>query len=386
MKHTTVLIALCFLLQPAFPAFSQDTPPGLDPSRYREGYDIPAGVDHGTWDFDEWPGVDHGAVYVRDFMYGDAGDKVKIDYTLTVFDDDDHTGYLRTPSVLAERFSPMSDVLRRAKKVIGIFAHPDDEVLLAGGLLAAAAAQGKGGDVFLLSNGADGSAGFDENETEGLDGYNCAGIMPDGSIRVATDLKGIEKPRVARRYGKSLGVDIRILPVRYELDGQTCVQIGEYPGLDFKKSFGPGTVMRRAMARSILDLLRREKPDIIITHGSGGEYGNYFHVTVHDLVADAARRAGNEFILQLFTGFPEYNYSDHITHYLDLDADGGVLRKRKFDAFRHISYIYRAGNDYDKPWNPNDKLMDGVFVKDYGYTPTEGKPPRYEFFQQVRLR
>ena len=68
---------------------------------------------------------------------------------------------------------------------------------------------------------------------------------------------------------------------------------------------------------------------------------------------------------------------------LDLDANNGDARRRKHEAFKRITYIYRQGNDYDKPWNANDDLMDGVFVKDYGYTPTEGKPPRYEFFQQV---
>ncbi|MDT8325715.1 MAG: hypothetical protein RRA94_16490, partial [Bacteroidota bacterium] len=82
---------------------------------------------------------------------------------------------------------------------------------------------------------------------------------------------------------------------------------------------------------------------------------------------------------------PEYNYGDRITHFLDLDAAGGEARRRKHAAFQGISYVYRPGNDYDKPWNPNDALMDGVFVKDYGYTPNEGKPPRYEFFQYVDL-
>ncbi len=380
---TTGIFALLAVI--TVPAAAQDVPHTLDPSMYRTGYDIPAGVAHGTWDFDEWPGVDHRVVYTREFMYGEPGEKIKIDYGLSVFDSDDHMGYLRTPATLSERFASMEEVLSGAKKVIGVFAHPDDEVLLAGGALARAAALGKGGAVYLVSNGADGSEGFDDDEADALGGYNCAGVMADGSVRVATDLKGLQKPRIARRYGQSLGIDIRVLPVRYELDGETLVQIGEYPGLDFKKSFGPGSVMRSAIERSIDELLRREKPDVILTHGSGGEYGNYLHKAVYEIVRQSAGRLRGSMRVQLFTGYPEYNYGDSITHFLDLDAANGEARRRKHEAFRGISYVFRAGNDYDKPWNPNDALMDGVFVKDYGYTPTEGRPPRYEFFQFVEL-
>jgi N-acetyl-1-D-myo-inositol-2-amino-2-deoxy-alpha-D-glucopyranoside deacetylase len=365
-------------------AIAQNIPHTLDPSAYRTGYDIPAGVPHGTWDFDEWPGVDHKVVYVKDFMYGEGGnEKIKIDYKLSVFDADDHMGYLRTPEVLRTRFADMADVIANARNILVIMAHPDDEVLLSGGLLATAALKGKNAKVVLLSNGADGSMGFRDEPDPALGGFNCAGVMPNGSIRVATDLMGLRKPQIAKRYGQTLGVDISILPLRYELNGKQLVQIGEYMGFDFKKSFGPGTVMRDAMQRGIDQLVLRERPDLVITHGSDGEYGSYFHKTVHVLVKSAVQKAKSSFSCSLFTGFPEYNYSDGITHFLDLDEDGGQARQRKHRAFQGISFIYKAGNDYDKPWNPNDDLMDGVFVKDYGYTPIEGKPPRYEFFQKV---
>lgn len=356
----------------------------FDPAMFRTGYDIPAGVPHGTWDFDEWPGVDHQVVYVTDFMYGDGGkEKIKIDYTRSVFDTDDHTGYLRTPEVLSTRFANMSPVLAASRKIVVIMAHPDDEILLAGGLLATAALNGTDVKVYLMSNGADGSKGFSENPDPALGGHNCAGVMPDGTIRVATDLMGLQKPRIAQRYGRILGVDIEILPVHYELNGKRIVQIGEYEGFDFKRSFAPGSVMREAMQRSIDAMLSRERPDLVVTHGSDGEYGSYFHKTVHILVKSAVQKARSSFNCTLYTGFPEYNYHDRITHVLDLDARGGQPRTRKHRAFQGLTFVYRAGNDYDKPWNPHDNLMDGVFVKDYGYTPVEGKPPRYEFFQKV---
>ncbi|MFZ1731203.1 MAG: PIG-L family deacetylase [Bacteroidota bacterium] len=380
MKSILIAAILLFTMS----ASAQNVPNTLDPSTYRAGYDIPAGIAHGTWDFDEWPGIDHKVVYVKDFMYGDGGnEKIKIDYKLSVFDADDHTGYLRPPAVLAERFADMNSVLDRAASIMVLVSHPDDEVLLAGGLLASAALKGKKVRVYLLSNGADGSMGFDENQDPTLSGYNCAGVMADGSVRVGTDLMGLQKPQIARRYGRALGVDISVLPVRYQMSGKQITQIGEYMGFDFKKSFGPGTIMREAMQRSIEEVIMRERPDVVITHGTDGEYGNFVHKTVNVLVKNAVQKAKNSFSCSLFTAFPEYNYNDHITHYLDLDANGGQARTRKHNAFKGISYVYKAGNDYDKPWNPNDNLMDGVFVKDYGFTPTEGIPPRYEFFQKV---
>jgi LmbE family N-acetylglucosaminyl deacetylase len=380
MKSMLIAAFLMFTLS----AVAQNVRHTFDPSMFRAGYDIPAGVVHGTWDFDEWPGVDHKVVYVKDFMYGDGGnEKIKIDYTLSVFDSDDHTGYLRAPQVLAERFADMSQVLDQAVTIMVLTSHPDDELLLAGGLISAAASKGKNVKVYLISNGADGSMGFDENPDPSLGGYNSAGVMPDGSERVGTDLMGLQKQGIARRYGLALGVDINILPVRYQMNGKQVVQIGEYAGFDFKKSFGPGTIMRGAIQRSIEEVILRERPDVVITHGTDGEYGNYLHKTMNVIIKSAVLKAKNSFKCTLFTAFPEYNFNDHITHFLDLDANGGQSRNSKHNALKGVTYVYKPGTDYDKPWNPKDDLMDGAFVKDYGYAPTDGKPPRYEFFQKV---
>ncbi|MBR9978418.1 MAG: PIG-L family deacetylase [Bacteroidetes bacterium] len=380
MKRNTIL----FLLLICTCTQAQEGPRTFDSEMFMPGYDIPAGVPHGTWDFDEWPGIDHDVVYVRDFMYGEGdGDKIKIDYRQNTFAADAHMGYLRRPETLARRFGNMEDVIQRSSTIMVLMAHPDDEVLLAGGLLATAAMRKKAVRVYLVSNGADASMGFSDEVHPSLGGYNCAGVMPDGSVRVATDLMGRRKPNIARSYGQALGVDISVLSIRYELAGRQLVQIGEYMGLDFKKSFGPGTVMRKAIRRSMHEVIMRDRPDLIITHGMEGEYGNYLHRTLSQLIREIVKEANRDFKCQLFTGYPEYNYSDRITHFLDLEASGGEARRRKHQAFKGIKYIYKPGNDYDKPWNPNDELMNGVFVKDYGYTPVEGKPPRYEYFQHV---
>ena len=357
---------------------------------YQKGFDIPAGIPHGTWDFDEWPGVDHPVVYKQEFMYNSTpNEKIKIDYFLSVFDADDHEGYLKTPAVLRDRgIADMSALIKartaRNKTLLGIFCHPDDEVFLAGGLLAYAAANGWTVKVVLISNGADGSQGQTDTPSQALAGYNSFGVMADGSTVVKNDVQGEKKLDIIAGYARSLGVDIQVLPIDLTVSGKHIVQVGEAPGLDFPATFGPGTEYRRAIAASLRTLLNEVKPGIVVGHGKDGEYGNYLHKMAHDLVLDAVKaHATSNPGVSLFTGFPEYNYRDNITHFLDLNLDNGAAWKKKYEAFKGITFLYKEGNDYDKPWDPTDQYMDGSFVKDYGFTPETGEPPRYEFFQRV---
>jgi LmbE family N-acetylglucosaminyl deacetylase len=360
----------------------------LDKSVFKAGYDIPLGIEHGTWDFDEWPGVDHQMKYIENFMYNSVeGEKLKIDYTANTFDANDHEGYLKSPGQLKMRgFKDLGELLTadtENKTIVGIFVHPDDEILLAGGLFAYAASKGWNAKIFLVSNGADGSEGVDDEESDILGGYNSFGVMPDGTTRVDMDIKGQRKFGVVAGYSRKLGVKIDIMKFDLNIEGKHVVQIGETPGLDWEKTFGEGTIYRQAIADNIIDILRSEQPAIVVTHGADGEYGNYLHKLANRLVIKAVESTTER--PMLLTSFPEFNYQDHISHFIDLDADNKFARNKKNAAFKAITFLHTPGMDYDKPWNPTDDLMDGAFVKDYGYTPTKGDPPRYEFFMNVKF-
>lgn len=376
----------------AVPLLSQER--GLlrgDTAMFRTGYDIPVGVVHGTWDFDEWPGVDHAVMYKQNYMYNSFPDeKIKIDYFMSVFDRDDHQGYLRTPAELVEHgfidlgleFQPKD---AKSKTIVGIFAHPDDEVLLAGGLLSFAAGRGASVKVYLVSNGADGSKGQKDTPSEITGGYNSFGVLADGKTVVKTDVEGENKLAVIEAYAKELGVPVMVLPVSINIDGKLVTQIGEVPGLDFPLTFGPASEYRTALRRAIAEMLEKERPSIIFTHGKDGEYGNYMHKVVRDLTIQAVQEQMPDRSPDVYTCFPEYNFQDRITHFIDLDTDGGIAISRKWAAIRKIGFLFQEGKDFDKPWDPNDKLLDGAFVKDYGYSPEGANPPRYEFFQKVHL-
>ena len=385
-----ILILLPGLWLCLFTASAQEGMPlSMNDSLLQPGRDFPLGVEHGTWDFDEWPGVDHSVVYRNPFRYNSLGNsKNKIDYSLSLFDADDHTGYLRTPLELENHgimqiLHVLDSFPADQRRLLVVMSHPDDDLLLAGGLLAAAARRGWEAHIIMATNGADGSAGIDRKYDEQAGGYNCAAVTADGTIRVGTDSMALKKRGMVARYVRELGVSIEILQVHAELGGEPVREIGEMPGADFDLTFGPATILAEAMRDALRNAVSAFHPSVLITHGSNGEYGSRMHLLVHELVIELYR-CGDYPNSLLFTGFPEYNYSDHISHYLDLDDSvGRSPRDCKYDALRLLDFLYRPGADFDRPWDPDNGKMNGVFVKDFGYTSLRGYPPRYEFFQLV---
>lgn len=372
------------LLQVTLLSAQNNIPEKADPSMFKAGYDLPAGVLHGTWDFDEWPGVDHNVVYKRDYMYNSfPTEKIKIDYFLSLFDKDDHEGYLKTPEQLRARgFADFNEVLSGSKgTLLGVFGHPDDDILLAGGLLARAAALGWNVRVVIVSNGADGAKGSKDTPSEQIDGYNAVGVMADGRVVVTTDITAEQKRDIIRNYADALGVQTAVLDIDATVNGRRLRQFGEAPGLDFARTIGAGTQMRGVLQARIAALVNDVKPDIIITHGTDGEYGNFLHKAVRDMVLAAVR--DGDLKPAVYSGMPEYNFKDRISHFIDLDLANAAARNQKWEAIKRLSFLYGPGKDYDKPWDPNDTLMDGEFVKDYGMDPTTAFPPRYEFFSRI---
>jgi N-acetylglucosamine malate deacetylase 2 len=133
--------------------------------------------------------------------------------------------------------------------ILAIAAHPDDETMLAGGTLAMYAEQGH--DVYILTT------------TRGEGGE--AGDPP------LTDLEqlGAYRERELREAAAALGVrEVLFLPFvdpRMEIGG-TASRID-----------APLEVFVAAIA----DCLRQVEPDVVLTHGSNGEYGHPQHIYTH---------------------------------------------------------------------------------------------------------
>jgi LmbE family N-acetylglucosaminyl deacetylase len=359
---------------------------------YPQEYDFPKNVVHGTYDFDEWPGVgDDSIVYKSIFSFNTSkNDRYKIDYMASSFGEHSHEGYLKTKEEMeergfidiekffAEKFDPDKDVV-----ILAIFAHPDDETLLAGGFFSWAKRKGYKTNLVLISNGAASIDLMDANEMKKNNlRPNAFGVRENGTEVTQYDNAGKNRVENLYNYGTQfLRLDnIEILKMNQKVNSEIVTEFGETSNMDYLKTYGPQSKYRSLLLDRMLDVLSAYSPDVVLTHGSNGEYGHYLHI-VTNLVVNQAMSLINLFNSSvLMTCMPEYNIDDKITHFLELDED--TTLNDKWNAILSIPEIYQPDKDFDKPWDPI-QYPNGVFMKDYGYSPIEAKPPKYEFFKIV---
>jgi LmbE family N-acetylglucosaminyl deacetylase len=133
--------------------------------------------------------------------------------------------------------------------ILVVSAHPDDETLFAGGTLARFAQQGK--DVYIL-------------ETTRGEG----GEVGEPPLTTRQNLGAFREQEV-RQAAKALGArDIFFLPF-----------IDPYMEIN-------GIARRideplESFAQAIQDYVKKIQPDVVITHGSQGEYGHPQHIYTH---------------------------------------------------------------------------------------------------------
>jgi LmbE family N-acetylglucosaminyl deacetylase len=133
-----------------------------------------------------------------------------------------------------------------ARRLLGVFAHPDDEVFCAGGTMARAAEAGA--EVMIVS------------ATRGERGQ-----IRDPSAATRRTL-GTIRERELRAAAAELGVQ--------------RVQVLAYPD---------GTLQhhRSSLGAAVAGITRRFDPDTVITFGADGGYGHPDHVAISDLTTAA---------------------------------------------------------------------------------------------------
>lgn len=142
--------------------------------------------------------------------------------------------------------------------VMFIGAHPDDETVMAGGTLALLHQHGVATHVVCVTDGRGGESGG----VPGADSPDTLARIREAEVRCAA---------------KSLGTTSLVL-LGYE-----------------DPVIGPGETLYRfnaddeTLARQIADQIRRVGVEVVLTHGSNGEYGHPAHVQVHQAVLRAVR-------------------------------------------------------------------------------------------------
>jgi LmbE family N-acetylglucosaminyl deacetylase len=142
----------------------------------------------------------------------------------------------------------------RRERVLGIFAHPDDESLVAGGTLAACAAAGMEVALLCLTRGEQGPIADPR-----LVSRETLGAVREGELRAAADVLGVG----------------RVECLRYP--------DGELPWVD-------RCALEADLARSIAGW----RPAAVLTFGADGLYWHPDHIAVHDATLAVLRRLAGD--------------------------------------------------------------------------------------------
>ncbi len=164
------------------------------------------------------------------------------------------------------------------RRLLAVHAHPDDESITMGGTLAAAAASGVEVTLVTCTLG-------EEGEVIGVDAAGLVAAMADqlGGFRWWELRHACEQLRIS---------DHRLLggAGAYRDSGMAGTPSAEHPRA-FVRAAAGGPDHERAVA-DLLAVLDDTRPDVVLGYDADGGYGHPDHVTAHQVMREAARRAG----------------------------------------------------------------------------------------------
>ena len=140
----------------------------------------------------------------------------------------------------------------RRQSLLAVFAHPDDESIACGGLLARCAEQGVGVTLVSVSRGEDGP----QKERLGIEG-------------------------------------LREVRTRELEDACRVLGVEELQFLDYPDGCLPW-VDAVELTERLTDIIRRVQPDVVVTFGEDGLYWHPDHVAVHEATRDAVFALGTD--------------------------------------------------------------------------------------------
>lgn len=191
-----------------------------------------------------------------------------------------------------------------------VHAHPDDETLVTGTLMAMCVAHGMKVSVLTA--------------TRGEKGEVVPGSVPAGTAKTLTELRVAELARgldafgvtdhffLGEGYARASGQPAR----QYEDSGMVWVSpelAGPAPDA------GPASLSRSDLDEEVADLvalITATKPTILISYDEGGTYGHPDHVRVWEITAAAAARTNLPFIEAHPLALDGFEYTD-LSEYRD---------------------------------------------------------------------
>ena len=215
-------------------------------------------------------------------------------------------------------------------KVLTIIAHPDDETMLSGGALALLAQAGAEVHYLCATRGEGGELGEPPISTR-----EELGEAREREMRCAVQTLGGTGIEFLDYVDPVVGENDELHPYTDDFDG---------------------------LVQTIIEHIRRLQPDVIITHGSSGEYGHPAHKLTHRAICKTNQLLGDEspIIYTFSASFPAHprprltNQEDtahiilDITPALKQKTDAALCHKSQHALFVRRSSI-RAGRQLTVP-------------------------------------
>ncbi|MDR2722311.1 MAG: PIG-L family deacetylase [Cellulomonadaceae bacterium] len=175
------------------------------------------------------------------------------------------------------------------QSLVVVHAHPDDETLWTGGLIATWAAQGWPVSVVTCTRGERGEVlALPGTTSEGM-----AGLEGDGPALAAWREGELAAALAALGDGISHHFLDEGLPDRYEDSGMVWVAPG-LAGPDPAAPAGFAVAPLDDAASRLAGLLREAAADIVVTYEADGGYGHPDHVRAHAVTARAVQMMGDD--------------------------------------------------------------------------------------------
>ncbi len=218
--------------------------------------------------------------------------------------------------------------------ILAVFAHPDDETMLAGGTLAALAGCGHVVHVLLATRGEGGETGE----------------PPLCSITDLGEVRSTEAACAAKTLGCQSLAFLNYVDPRIGPDDQL------FP---FDADFDTLTV-------EICTAIRLKEIAAVITHGSNGEYGHPAHLLLHRAVVSAVQSMGADqpylyTVQAAFSGHPKPRImnADDPAHFV-LDVTPVLepkIRAAECHATQHASFVRRPSQAAGRPMSVREVIL-----------------------------
>lgn len=215
-----------------------------------------------------------------------------------------------------------------------VIAHPDDETILCGGTLALLAARGVAVHVVCLTRGEGGEVG-------------------EPPLCSRAELGEVRERELVQAVGKLGGKSLTFL-------GYVDPVVGPDNTLSAPEH---DPVM---LAGQIANCVKQFAPEVVLTHGSDGEYGHPAHILVHTsvLAAVAAQKSLAPVVYSFAAAYPEHSYPRlaNVHDSADLVVDvTPALDKKEAAALCHATqtalFVRRRSEQAGRPLTVREILL-----------------------------